>query len=516
MCGLNPRLNKIIENAKEQIEQTKVNQEIESWIRKTYKSRKFFQPAFFPSAPNDVNDDTNLPKLVIMHQYEAKMRMNSKAIPHVVKKIFNETGTQGKPRMYINNLIFMLPDEAQLIHMEVQVRNHLALRQLIQDYEAGASYISGITKGQLSELKRKRQESEMLLKIAILIGYKHFIIPSSQTSIAEPQERIPLRVISMRETDREIEARVKSGSEAEDDIVKFLKDNANAKTADDNSLAPDRILSALWSKTTKTLTGDDFKKMFYRSPSAGIHFSGELIRKSMKAGIKEGKWYAVVGDRFFSQEEWQSFNPAFTADVTLTIVSSEEGRKLYQQFHPPDTPDDGGGSSGGTESEGGSEGGGPVPPIGPDGPLELTFKKSRSGLSTLANEFNAWATDKNVSLINSARFKAYNRGGLSALSRALNQFRTKIEVKYDISGILQRDRFEYEIKYKGDEGGFSKLKSAVIDFMGQEEFDNHDLHIHVSFVDGYSADNFYQDVSEKIAQFATGMVYDLEIMPKKE
>ena len=52
--------------------------------------------------------------------------------------------------------------------------------------------------------------------------------------------------------------------------------------------------------------------------------------------------------------------------------------------------------------------------------------------------------------------------------------------------------------------------------MSQEEFDNHDLIIDLQFPEGYGSQNFFQDVSENIAQYTTGMVYDLEIVPKEE
>jgi len=289
VAGLNPRLNKIIEKAKEQIEQTKINQEVENWIRKVFHSKTYFKSVFFPSSPANVNDDTNDIKLVVMHYNDCQQKHGSSKIPELVRKIFSEAGSQGKPRSYINNLVFLVADEERIKQMETQARSYLALRQLIQDYESGASYLSALTKEQKQKLKNQRNETELYLKIAVTIAYKHVIVPTTQASLTNTGQR-PLRVMSMRDTERDIEDRLKEGREAEESLVAFLRDRDVARTADDAPLSPDRILDGMWKKTADSMDGDEFKKMFYKNPIAGIHFSDELIRKSMKEGGRFTNW----------------------------------------------------------------------------------------------------------------------------------------------------------------------------------------------------------------------------------
>ena len=142
--------------------------------------------------------------------------------------------------------------------------------------------------------------------------------------------------------------------------------------------------------------------------------------------------------------------------------------------------------------------------------------KTSTGLAKFASDFNAWVEDKEVESIAEVKLKAHSRGGLSTLSRALNQFRTKTEVTYDIRGSLQREEFEYEIRYRGGDVGFSKLRGAIMDFNGKEDFDSHTLLIHVRFPDGYPSRNLHQDISENIAKYTTGESFDIEIVPKED
>ncbi len=523
VAGLNPRLTKIIDDTKEQIGQTSVNQEVEDWIRKVFHAKKFFKPVFFPSSPSDVNDDTKQQtKLAVMHYTDCRLEHGSQRIPDLVRKIFEETGSQGKPRSFINNLVFLVPDTDRVKQMQAQARQYLALRQLIQEYEGGASYLSALTKGQRQDLRQKRDETELYLKVAVIIAYKHVIVPTPQASLSQASSQRPLRVISMRDTERDIENRLQEGETAEESLASFLRDREVARTMDDKPLSPERILDGLWRKTAEQLDGDEFKKLFYKNPLAGIHFSDELIRKSMKKGIQEGKWYAVAADNFYDEENWQSFNPTFTTDTIIILADSEAGKEKHDQYYcstcgkrktecicdkQPKAPEETCPKCGRKKSE---------CICGPK-PIS-TFEKKGLTMERIGSNLQAWIDDEDIQKIRVARFGALSRTALSALAKALKQFRTDYEVIFDIKGEMTRpeEEMEFELRYRGGEEGFRKLKSAIFDFKPQDEFDFSELWIHIIFLEGYAAEKFVQDINERVAEFTTGSSYDIEVEPVEE
>jgi len=522
VCGLQPRLNKIVEEAKDQVEKTKINSELETRIRDVFRSKVFFRNEFFPSGPEKVSDDTDTIKLVLIHYNDEKMKFGQKKIPELVRNIFEQAGTQGKPRSFINSLVFSVADVERINHMEVNARKFLALKQLIEDYESGASYLSGLSPEQVSRLKNMKKESELYLSVAIITAYKHLIVPTAQAGLDDEPGRRPLRILSMRDNDHDVEMRVKAGHKEEEHIVQFLKDQLVAKTADDKQLAPDRIIDSMWKKTVSSIPGDDFKKMFYKQPIAGIHFSPELIRKSMRDGVRDNKWYATIGERFYDSKNYQMFNPSFTSEVMLTLVHSDEGKALHDQFYcnkcgnrkdececkgeePPQPP---------TPSGGDVDTGGFWEPPKP----ELVFSKSNMGLKRIHGDLTAWVEDKKIDRIERVKFVARSRKGLSILSRALVQFTQKKNILYDVNGGLQdlTSGLQFEITYKGNEDGFNKLKPAIVDFMPNVDFDFKELKVMIEFEEPIGANNFAQILGERIAEFTDVNPYDIEVKPLEE
>mgnify|MGYP006285310499 FL=1 len=520
MCGLQPRLNKIIEDAKDQVERTKVQEEIDKYIRNVFKVKEYFKEVeLFADGPDKVPDNTDGVKLVLIHHDEARLRFGETEPPKLVEEIFSKTGTQGKPRSYINSLVFLVADKERITHMDVNARKLLALRQLITDYESGSSYLSNLSKNQQEKLKQQREKAELDLAVAVITAYKHLIIPTSQAALYDQPGKRPLRIISMRDNDHDVQLRRTSGKDEEKRIVEFLVNQEVAKTSNDPQLSPDRIMDSMWKSTTATMNGDEFKKMFYKLPVAGIHFSHELIRKSMKDGVRDGKWYAVAGGELFDKENWQSFIPNFNVDVTLTTVSSDEGKKLRSQFYcdkcgnrksectciekqeePPE--EDGGGGI-------------DLPPIEPDLDFDVEDKLT---LQRIKEKLYSHVTDKKIDEARKIVFEPENRSGLSILSRSLVQFRTKTDVRYEIIGEMsdpQQD-FHYKIEYKGGEDGYNKLKGAIVDFMPDREFDFGRIKVVVDFIEGVDAGKLVNVLGEHISAFTGSNRYGVKVYFEEE
>lgn len=290
-----PNLNKIIETAKDSVEQTRVVGEIEDRIRAMYGSKRFFTPVFFANEPSSVSDDTERPKLIIMHFRDCTMKSKSTKKPVEVTNIYEKAGSLGAPRLYSNNVLFLLADDEETLKMYAQGRSYLALAQLIKDMDSGASYLVALTSSQKDKLRNLRKESELYLKIAVMVCYRHALLPTEQGDLDTFGAQKPLRHLIMRVTDSEAKSNISNQKSMEEAIVEFLRNNSAARTADDKPLSPEFIMEALWDKRRDSYPADEFRKLFYKRPTCGLLLTDELIRCSLKEGLEAGKWAVLAG-----------------------------------------------------------------------------------------------------------------------------------------------------------------------------------------------------------------------------
>ena len=83
-----PSLNKIIADEAGHVPVTKAKNEIERRIKQIWK-RGYFKPVTFPAEPMEVDDDADLPKLVIIHFDAANITAVNEERPDLVKGFAN-------------------------------------------------------------------------------------------------------------------------------------------------------------------------------------------------------------------------------------------------------------------------------------------------------------------------------------------------------------------------------------------------------------------------------------------
>lgn len=508
-----PNLNQVIERAKGMVEGAQVLREIETRVSQVYGGQKFFRPCVFANEPSKVPDDTEKPKLVVVHWHEATTRGSMKE-PELVIRIFHESGTQGKPRIFANNLVFLLVDDEEKEAMEVKAREFLALKNLHKDIEENAPSVSVLSPAQRAKIKEKRNEAELYLKVAIVVAHKHLFVPTTQKDLESSQGRRPLRKLTTRVTDTEVKERQRANASDEEYLVEFLHDQRAARTVDDEPLAPDFVLDRLWPKNTASLTGDEFKKAFYKNPAADLIFSPELVTKAQQAGVREGKWYGILGPQFFDKTNAATFSGAFAAELRLVLADTEEGRTAWQQFNCPTCkrrrtqcvcakPDVE------TPPEPGPQ---PLPPS-PRGALRVegrTMGGISEGLKVLME-------DRDVEQIAALELQPKGRSDLARLALALPQFHGA-DIRFDLEAVLNREHAGgnfLRTQYKGDLKGFQDLKAVLINYEAKESFSMSTLRVMLKWPDGLDAIAFLA-LMNKVANFTGESIFTAIATPKSK
>jgi len=518
-----PNLNRIIENAKKAVELTKVQFELEERIQKVFGSHHFFQPKFFPTEPSHVPDDTNKPKLAVMHFNDCTTHGKVKA-PSLVEKIFEKMGTQGKPRIFANNVVFLLTDKDELEKMNIKAIEYLAINALCDDLAKGAPGLMNINESQQNTLKEKRKTSELWLKVAIVIAYRHPFVPVNQASLEDVSSRYPLRHLNIRATDTEVVNRIRSGEKEESHLIKFLRDNDAARTGDDKPLAPDFILDSLWPRKTHVMAGDDFKKLFYKNPASDILFTDELIQKTMGNGVQEGKWISVFNERYYDRTNYHSFPGGLIAEMNLILANTEEAKTAWLEFHCPKCKQRREVCSCGDESETC-----PVcqkqkdsctcPNTGPQLPLPPSeFKLEDKTMSRVATDLILQMEEKGLSHITKVTIIAKDRQGLLRLANASPQFIGALW-SFELEAVIDRLHVPgnfMKLNYKGDQTGFNSLKSIFSSYDPRQEFSSSNLRTDLKFDTPVPLDSFRDTIAQKVANFTQESTYTVILIPAEK
>jgi hypothetical protein len=464
-----------------------------------------------------------------MHFNDCSTTKSRERPPDEVLNIFEKQGTQNQPRVFINNLFFIVVDKEEKEKMFIKAREYLALNDLIGiDQEKGG--IAELSKAQREKVDEKRKEAELFLKVAVIVAYRHLFVPAKQEIGNGEAGRRTMRHLVMRVTDADVARRLKSGAGQEEHLVQFLKENKVARDANDPALDPDYLLENLWPKKSEYVTTDEFRKLFFRNPAADLVLSEELIVKSLREGIKTERWYGYADKDFYDKSNHMFFGGGFSPETQLILVDSALGQEMHDKFYCPECKK--------LKKECQcnktcSSCGKPVqecdcPELCPrcDHPLdqckcpkppEIIEVKDMS-LGRAAPEIKAKFDDKGVEEVSSAEFVAFNRTALSRLASAGPQF-VQAKLKFRIRALIdQRNEGKnlLRIEYEGDLAGFNASKPVLVNYEGRSDFSDCDIKLDVSFEPPITAAAFIELLAEKVGSFTQDSVFNIIVQPVRK
>ncbi|KAF5048372.1 hypothetical protein DSECCO2_450780 [anaerobic digester metagenome] len=516
-----PNLVKLIEDSKDTVERTRAREEVRDRIKNLYSGKRYFQPIFFPNEPVKVSDDTERTKLCVMDFDDCSIKGKSQKVPSNVRSIYEQAGSQKVPRIFANNLLFLVADEEQKALMEAKSIEYLALSQLVKDIEEGHSYLTSMSSQQKDRLKKAKQEAELYIKVAIVVCYRHVVLPSVQSSL-EAQGGRPMRILSMRVSDTEAKNNLANNMGQDQVLVDFLRDNKVAMTSDDN-VSPEYILSQLWERRRESMTTDDFRRMFFKNPVCGLILTEDLIRKSMKEGVKDGDWVVIVGKEIYDKRNHSSFTAPFDSTSTIILMGTETYREQTTEFYCATC----GARRPCKEHEG--EGGISLPdqPMEPKCPKcgrkvkecvchsQRTIRFERFSIDRIWKDLELKIIDGDIQKFEWIRIRATNRNSLIKLTNALPQF-GKVDMDFHVNFVINQRPSGgnlLELRYEGNRDGFNSLRQIVTNYEAKADFSAHDLSMMIKFADGIGSEALVKLLKDKIAMFTGEELYSLEAEP---
>lgn len=325
-----PSLNKIIEDETAHVGPSKAKQEIERRIKQIWK-KGYFQPTFFPLEAADVDDDADLPKLVVIHFDAAKSGATEVAPPDLVRKIYEYSGVAESFRKYQNNVLFLVADADQVNNMVQVARRYLAVGRIVGDADRMAEF----TKEQRDELKKVQEAAELDVRVAITRAYKFLFYPSSDA----PKNHAYLR----RET---LPAQDQGDVEKDQTnvILRVLRLLNKVLTADDDPLSAMYVKAKAWEQNQVSMTTEDLRKAFARKIGLRILLDVGQLRKTVQNGVKTGAWLYYDTNEEFAYDQ-DSPPASWQISDSAILYSPEEASRLKLRIKgkwtPPPPPGDG-------------------------------------------------------------------------------------------------------------------------------------------------------------------------------
>lgn len=284
-----PSLNKIIADEVGAIGPTRAKQEIDSRIRKIWRTG-YLKPSYFPTNAADVDDNSDKPKLAIMHYDAVRLDVANVEPPDLVRKIYEYTGTLETFRTYQNNVLFLVADTDQIDQMLNVVKRYLAINRITSNVERMREF----HKEHQTQLKKMGEAAELEVRVAITRTYRYLFYPTSDA---------PKRHSFLRRETLPPQNQGDTDTDQTNVVVKVLRDLQKVRTADDPVLSGQYIKSKAWDNRVE-MTTDELRKIFARKMSLPILLDVNQLKRSVESGVMGGVWlyYDPTQDFAFDQD----------------------------------------------------------------------------------------------------------------------------------------------------------------------------------------------------------------------
>lgn len=272
-----PSLRKIVDDEMGLVGKIKAKGELDERIQKIWK-KGVFAPAYFPAEAADVDDDAQLPKLVVLHYDAAHVKAtHASAPPDLVVKLFEHKGTMEEYRTYKNNLVFLVADEDQIDRMVDVAQQYLAIRRITSDPER----IQEFNKAQADKLKQMGEAAELDLRVAITKCYRHMYYPSADA---------PKKTSNLAHQALQAEEQGKVQQDQTEVVLKALKNLEKVLTADDKPLNAQYVKAKAWPMNAGSVSTEDLRREFCKRLGLKVLLDINQLKKTIREGVQKGNW----------------------------------------------------------------------------------------------------------------------------------------------------------------------------------------------------------------------------------
>jgi hypothetical protein len=244
----------------------------------------------FASEPGDVPDDSGegKPYLVLIGYDADSVRAGEMAIPPLVERIFRYKGASGTDfRRHLNNLVFIVADEARKEELRRRVIYRLALDQLRKPER-----LAELAEHQRDRVKELYRRSEQEVAVAIQQCYRHVFYPS--------RNRLEGASVDLNHSAIDVQSASEAPGSGQKAVVRLLRDLNKLRMEDDSPDSPAYIRDRTPLKKGQISTAE-LRAEFRRDAALPMLIGDGIFVKAIRQGIELGEYVYRSGDLLYGR-----------------------------------------------------------------------------------------------------------------------------------------------------------------------------------------------------------------------
>lgn len=280
-----PNINILINQNKDDITSEAVNAEIVRRIRETTRSGGVFNVLVEPA--EDMPEQLRPTLLVLSPAYQVSAGDITGNLKSLIEKIATRRGNN--ERLYRNTILFLLPSESGVQHLQTHIKEYLACQKVLGDYA------SQLERDQKGDIERKRDEFSKKAESSLTAAYSVVAKHSAKGGIAR---------LHIKEFASSI------GDQIRSNLVNILRDeewildSVGERTLQNANLLP---------TPEKPVRVKDVVEAFLRFDDKPMITSENAVKSSLERYCENGRFCIAAGDgTTFSRIYFQESVPSFT------------------------------------------------------------------------------------------------------------------------------------------------------------------------------------------------------------
>ncbi len=281
-------LGVLIRRQTKQVDTNEARNLLQDHIRSIF-SGKTFNLNPFAGGAYDVVDDIGdgKPNLVLISYDAETVKNEAVKVPQLVENIYRYQGNQSRFRQLLNNLVFLVADDATRDEMKNKILYRLAL-----DAMRAPDRMAQLPEHQQEKVNELYKKSEQELAIIIQQCYRHLFYPS--------RNRLDGANVDLAHTAFDLPSASERPGNGQQEIVKALLDNQKLLQPNSNPPAPNYVRDQTPLKKGQISTAE-LRAEFRKDPRFPIMLSDDTFIKMVRLGIEQGIYVYQSGDLLLGQ-----------------------------------------------------------------------------------------------------------------------------------------------------------------------------------------------------------------------
>ena len=153
-------VNKRYQERLGQVESPEVRQNLDEWIDHLYSGFSVFHTIPFPDDHMSIPDQVEKNQLAIVHYDTECAMVGQGAKLNFTAKVFATAGANQSPRVYRNNIVFLLAESSRVAGMKTAVRSLIAWERVAGDIEKEQGVLAGNEGTDFNTLRERVRKGE--------------------------------------------------------------------------------------------------------------------------------------------------------------------------------------------------------------------------------------------------------------------------------------------------------------------------------------------------------------------